>query len=150
MPLIAPQGGWIVIHPCSTALSSPKARLATYMGQAPAALERKSCRAGLEVFLWGGLSRGWTGARWCGWIPVNHRVGWRHTQAHSKTSQHVFLIFSSSQSATHLSSHCHNENGFHFHCNFVQEQWAEQKRWSNYRCQNEHSDCKIMFQQRIL
>lgn len=54
--LIAPQGGlypWIVTHPCSTALGSPKARLAARGGQAQAASGWGSSRAGLEVLLWG-------------------------------------------------------------------------------------------------
>lgn len=96
MPPIAPQAGlypWIVIHPCSTAPGSPKARLAKRGGQG--CFGEGSSRAGPEVLVWGAqleLNQSqvvWRDRRVTIWETQ------RRQAEHSQPSPSVFLVCSS-------------------------------------------------------
>ncbi|KAI9541600.1 hypothetical protein NQZ68_028106 [Dissostichus eleginoides] len=104
-PFSTPPGGLCYPAPCRSlhlkaAYKGAKTRLLWGDG---------SSKAGLGVVLGVGSAEAQLEL---GRITGTHGVGW----------------FPCTESSSHLSSHCRNKNGLHFHCNSVQEQRAEHKR----------------------
>lgn len=85
MSLIAPQGRlypWIVIHSCTTALSSPKAGRAAFGGQAQAAVGG----GGKRQWSWRSLLWAQQELNWCQAVWIDH---WLPQTAHSQTPLHA-------------------------------------------------------------